>query len=510
MNFNCETEKLGFAEISFETTAEQSLDADITLPDYCPEIQRVLKCNVCVNITSVQNSQGRVTAQANAAVRLLYVGDNGKTAGYEQNYPLQKFIESNAITSESAVSVNVNVDYVNCRAVNPRRIDVRAMMTFLFKAINKRNENILCNADGGGIQLMQEEGNFASLIGACEKSFPMSEVIELSEDKSVISQIVNVISCASANEIKVINNKALVKGDYMVKIYYIAEESGNIESFEHSMPLSQIIELEGINEGSICSLKLNVASCETSLKADSSGDMRLIDLNARINAFLIAFEEIPVSIVTDAYSTEYEAKNTVKNIEMLEYNDKMNSSFTNKVVLESIGVAVDCVLAVWCSDIKYNFTSKEDKCIISGTYQATVIYKDGENQVGIIQKPVDFEYTSRLANKAERVICYGSANITGCSCAVTGDSRLELKTEIEVSSIVLSSCMKKYVSLIEISEDSKKKNKACALTIYFCDKGESVWNIARRYNTTVDAIMQENDLTQPIIDSNRMMLIPGA
>lgn len=509
MNFNCETQKLGFCENVFESTAEQSLDADISLPDYCPEIQRILRCSVNANITSVQNSSGRVTAECNAVIRLIYVSESGKTAAFEQNYPLQKHIESNKITSDSAVSVSVNTDYVNCRAVNSRRVDIRAMLTFVFKAVNKRTESILCNAEGAGIQLMSEELNVAAMTGVCEKAFFMSEVVELNDEKKTVSQIVNVSSYAIAGDVKIINNKALVKGDMAVKIYYVAEDTGAIENIEHLMPISQIIELDGLNENSLYGLKLNVCSCEVNAKADSSGNMRLIDLNARINAFLISFEENPLSIIKDAYSTEYEAKNSSKNIQLFEYRDKFDSSFTNKVVLESIGVSVDCVLAVWCSDIKYNFSSKDDKCVTSGNYQATVIYRDSEKNIGIIQKPVDFEFSSKLSNRAERIVCYGSAVITGCSCAVTGDSRLELKTEICASGIVLSTFNQKYISTIDISENSVKTDKACALTIYFCDDGEDVWNIARRYNTTVDAIMNENDLTDRVISNSRMMLIPG-
>jgi len=509
MNFNCETQKLGFCETVFESTAEQSLDADITLPDYCPEIQRILKCSVEANIISVQNTSGRVTAEASAVVRLLYVGENGKPAGYEQSYPLQKFIESNRVTTDSAVSVNINTDYVNCRAVNSRRLDIRAMLTFVFKVQNKREENILCSADGSGIQLMQENYSFSAMRGVCEKSFSLNEVIEMGEKTHPVSQIINVSTCAQASEVKIINNKALVKGDCTVKIYYISENSSTIESIEHALPISQIIELDGTNENSICSLRLSMTSCEAIAKADTSGDMCLIDLNARISAFMAAFEEIPLSLITDAYSTEYEVKNTFKNIELLEYNDKFNSNFTNKVVFESIGVSVDCVLAVWCSDIKYSFSAKDDKCFINGTYQATVVYRDSEGKIGIIQKPVDFDYSSKLGKKSERILCYGSAAISSCFCAVTGDSRLELKTEIFISAVVLSSCTKKYVSAIEINEEGFKCDKSCALTVYFSDKGETLWDIARRYNTTVEAIMAENNISENVIDESRMMIIPG-
>lgn len=510
MNYNTRYQKTGFCDTVYETTAEQSLDADISLPDYCPEIQRILKCTVIPNVTSVQNNSGRITADATAVVRILYIGDNGKAAGYEQSYPLQKFVESGKVNSDSAVDVRIKTDYANCRAVNPRRIDVRAMMTFIFKAVNKIEENILCDADGEGIQTMYEEINAASLCGLNNRGFTLNEVMELGSDKAAVSQIVNVSAHALPSEIKIINNKALIKGECCIKIYYIGEDSSAIESAEHSMPISQIIELDGINEGCKTNVTLSVCSVETNPKADSSGDIRLIDLNVRINAFMEAFEEVPMSLITDAYSTEYETKNTQKSIELLSFNCSFSNDFTNKVVLESIGVSVDCVLAVWCSDIKYSFTPKEDKCNVSGTYQANILYKDSEGQTGMIQKPVDFGYQVKLNDSSERITCFGSVQIVNCLCSVTGDSRLELKTELSASGMILSNCMKKYISSIELTGENKTKKESCALTIYFCEKNENIWNIARRYNTTVDAIKTENEMTDDYIAEDCLLLIPSS
>lgn len=508
MNLNCETQKAGFCETVFESTAEQSLDADISLPDYCPEIQRILKCTVSPNITSVQNNSGRVTADVNATVRVIYADENGKIAAYEQNYPLQKFIESNKINSDSAVSVTINTDYVNCRAVNSRRVDIRGILTFLFRAINKREEHILCSVSGGGMQVSSSEYSFASVTGVCERAFSMSEVVELDDSREPVSRIINVSSNVSASDVKVINNKALIKGDCNVKIYYITE-SGSVESVEHSMPVSQIVELEGLNEKSISSLSLNVCSCEAAAKSNTSGDMRLIDLNMRITAFMVAFDEIPLSLIDDAYSTEYEVKNTVKNTEIFEYNDNIAGVFTNKVIFESIGVSVDCVLSVWCSDIKYNFSCKDGQFVASGTYNANILYKDSDNEPGVVQKLVDFEYVSKLPMKAEKILSYGCVSVLGCSCAATGDSRLELKTEMSVNATVLTSSMKKYIGSTELSGERAKNKKPCALTIYFCDGNETLWNIAKKYATTVDAVMSENGIDGECVESGRMLLIPG-
>jgi hypothetical protein len=128
-----------------------------------------------------------------------------------------------------------------------------------------------------------------------------------------------------------------------------------------------------------------------------------------------------------------------KSFELLSKNDSFNTSFTNKVVLESIGVSVDCVICVWCSDLKYSFITKDRKCVLCGTYSANVIYRDSEGKIDIIQKTVDFEYNIKTREECERNICFGNVTITGCACNIAADSSLDFKTEIDISGIVLSS-----------------------------------------------------------------------
>ena len=47
------------------------------------------------------------------------------------------------------------------------------------------------------------------------------------------------------------------------------------------------------------------------------------------------------------------------------------------------------------------------------------------------------------------------------------------------------------------------------LTVYFADAGEEIWDIARRYNTTVEAVEQENGITGETVAQKCMLLIPG-
>lgn len=509
MNYNSENKKLIFCETALETTAEQSVEADVTLPDYCPEIRKILRCSVAADVVSVQTSHGKVTVQGNATVKVIYVGENGNISSFENVQPLQKTVESDVINSESSVDVRINVDYVNGRAVSPRRIDVRAMTTFVICVKRKREETVLCRADGCGIQTKSEEHVFSNLVGLCTKGFNLTEVIEISDSKNPVSQILNTSAYAFVNDVKVINNKILIKGDCAVKIHYLCENKDTVDFVEHSIPISQIIEVDGVSENSAGSLSLKVTSCETSGKVDTSGMMRLLDLNIRVSASFVAYDDVSLEMITDAYSTSKELKNTVKSLEISKVSKKFDTTFINKVVVESIGVSVDSVLGVWCSDLKCSSALKGKSCVLSGNYQATVLYKDSEGQAGIVQKPVDFEYEIGLSDEVSGISCQPSLQIAASSCALAGESKLEIKTEINACGIILENKIVRYVSDIEVLDDIRNSSDGCALTIYFSDENEKVWNIAKKYKTTVRAVMDENALEDDTVTSRRFLLIPA-
>ena len=48
----------------------------------------------------------------------------------------------------------------------------------------------------------------------------------------------------------------------------------------------------------------------------------------------------------------------------------------------------------------------------------------------------------------------------------------------------------------------------CALLLYYGTAGETVWDIAKKYSTSIQAIVEENDLTQERLTENGMLLIP--
>ena len=99
MNFNINTAEVAVNETVFSKSIEQSVDCDITLPDYCGDIGRILKCFVRPNITNSSLNSQRIVIDGTVIVSLMFVSD-GKIQCYEYSSPFSANIDFNCDSSE--------------------------------------------------------------------------------------------------------------------------------------------------------------------------------------------------------------------------------------------------------------------------------------------------------------------------------------------------------------------------------------------------------------------------
>ena len=60
------------------------------------------------------------------------------------------------------------------------------------------------------------------------------------------------------------------------------------------------------------------------------------------------------------------------------------------------------------------------------------------------------------------------------------------------------------------ADDTTVPNEKSALTLCFAQKGQTLWEIAKQYQTTCDLIRAENDLQDDPLAADRMLLVPSA
>ena len=98
-----------------------------------------------------------------------------------------------------------------------------------------------------------------------------------------------------------------------------------------------------------------------------------------------------------------------------------------------------------------------------------------------------------------------------CGYTITGASAVEIMVDLSINAAVYEKCNITLISDVEVMENTpiERKRKG-ALTIYFPNNNECVWDIARIYNASVEEIMRINELESETLKAGRMILVPIA
>lgn len=508
MDLNVKTQILHINELLFSNSSDQPIDSDITMPDYCPDIKKILKCIVSPRLVSARCTADRVNVEANAQIQIMYSNEDNNIFCYEKTFPFSKSIDIGKPIENPVVEVKLRTSYVNTRAVSSRRIDIHSSVVVDVTIKSKREEQVVADAENCGIQLLKNCKNVCSFVGEAVKTFSLMETVDLGEGKSPIFQVLRVTSNIINEDMKATNNKVLVSGDLKVNVLYCTDtDKYHPEVFEHTLPISQIIDIDGISEKTNNSVSLCCSGVEVIPKNDSSGAKKLLDISASINAVIKAVTNIDIALPTDCYSTQYNLNCQKKTVRFENEVEKIRDSMMIKKNEKISGIKIDEIYDIWCDDIKATSQINKGEINVKGSLIVCILGKDDSSAPFYTERTVEFDKVLQM--KGEHHSCQSDINVKNMSVSyiLSSEDTLDLRIEIMIESSVIRNMPRELIESIQIDKESKKKNNA-ALSIYFADENESVWDIARNFNTTLNVIREENDLGDSEKVGKRMLFIP--
>lgn len=506
MNINTVNTDISMKRLAFEEAAEQQIESDITLPDYFPDIVRVIKCTLKANIVSVSSGGNRITADGNAIISVLYICESGKLHCFEQKIPVSKYVETPK-AEECTCVASAKTQYVNCRVISQRRIDIRGSIGIDFKAYEKCDKRIVSSCENKNIQLRTKSANVSNLKDCVSRCFSMNETIEIGASQGTIGQIVRCNAIAVLDSTKLVAGKILVKGELKVKVVFLTDGECVLEKIENSMPISQIIEA-ATTESCSDFVTLCVPSVEVHAKTDSSGALRLIDVSAVIRADVSIYENEEIQYTTDAYSTEYETDFQRESVELKSIFEKFSDTYLCKGSVEISGSAVKSIEDIFCNGLNYTVSLSGNEMLISGKANVSFLAVNSEDELQSFDRELDFQY-KRATILGENFSASCNVTPTGIDYILSAENKLDIRIETEISGLIFDASKKQIISDISCDEAKKKKKRSAALTIYFAQQGEEIWEIARRYNTRVDLICAENNINSDCVEQNQKLYIPS-
>ncbi len=490
------------------TVAEQPVDFELTLPDYCPDIERILSCVLIPKIYLSNVSGDRLSVEGGSCVRVMYVdGDKGTVRSYEYSKPFSESLPLGESVSDCALYVEAKPEYINCRALSPRKLSLHGAFSLCASVAAVGHSEFCACESQEELQMKGEVLEASSLCGLCTESFNLQEDIP-ADTKDGISALLSHRLSASITELKSIHNKIMLSGELKLDILCLSDgEQRELRCLSYSLPISRVIDCEGAREDAVIDGDLTVMSGEVHLGGDALDGSGVLSLDARLSFSAMCYLSEEIEVLSDAFATDREVDVRIAPFSCC--GDMICRSFTEigKATLQ-IDDKIGRVHDVHCEKCTVSFNETDSGVLISAKLCVEVLYEDQAGELKCVRRDAEFSCRPDTADRdtVERL----RASVTSLSYRLTDGSGLEIRAEICYR---LTLCKRLSCSAVaSICADDEAPLRGCegSLVLYYADGDDSVWDISKRFSSRPADIRSENALEGDTVGKGMMLLIPSA
>ncbi len=511
MEYNIKKEPLSACETVFDGLVEQPVDLDFSLPDYCPDVKKILKCQICPQINSRDISGDKLYIEGNANISLMYLDEEKMSIRCcEHSSPFSTSINLKTSVQEAIVFTKTKTEYVNCRAVTPRRLDIHGAFSICAKVKCRKEKELVCDIEGDSIEKNKVTTKCNHVMGLGQQYFNITEVIDKGSRQPNVEYILKSSVNVELQDYKTLQNKVMLNAVANIKVVYISDiEYSTIDALEHTIPISQVLDIEGVEDNCACDINLEVLNHEISIRPSESDDVNLLSFECKIGASAVAFEEKDTEILSDVYSVNYESEPKYEKVVLTNLADKLDETCAIKSTIELNEDELSGLIDSGGDLTSVKCFLKEGKIIFEGKINTCILAKDVEDIPVYFERLVEFTYEYTLDNVDAPVLCEENIQLKFCECRLVGKNSIEVTAELKLGALIFVESTHMSITDIFVDEEKpREKDQKAALTLYYADEGEKLWDIARKYCTSVEKIKLENELEDEKLHGRTMLFIP--
>ena len=358
--------------------------------------------------------------------------------------------------------------------------------------------SIAVDADDEGVECKKKafEADLA-LCSACE-NFTVMEEYELS---APISSVVRMNATPKVLEHKIVSGRLIIKGEIDLTIIYVSDEADSVKEAHFTLPVNHFMSVGCAEEGDRADLRLDI--CRLSAEPIGREGKEIA-----VEVFLEASAEITrketIEALCDCYCIGRESACEKGEISINTLSK--NESKTHEIRLpldESIsGEVIDAF-----AEIKNTLASvnEQGEVMLKGDLSAGMLARSGDGEIAALQKSQPIEVSLAADRDYIGAVCDGEMQVLSAA-------RVPNKNEVCVTLLLAAKILKSetipVVSGMSISSEETARDPKTAMIIYFAKAGEDAFDIAKRYNTSYRAVMEQNGLEDGVLSSNKKILIP--
>ncbi len=484
-------------------------EGDAIVPDSKSDIAKILWVDSVSFIEKTEIQKGRIIFTGESEFTVLYTPEeNSLVNSIKVKIPFNHIEECPLVTPEDKYKVSCDTVKTECSLINSRKISLKAFVSIDFKAFCDLPLLVPVNIKAPSVETKSENVSFSRIAACIEESFNVSDTLIVPQGKPSVDTLLLSDAEIKDTSVKIVTGKAVVKGCLSLFQLYLSEE-GSLSYMQHDLPFTEISDIPDISEDMYCDTTFSIKNINLEKDISSPEDGRSINLSSEICISLLAFSKEDVNLVKDAYVPGMTLSLSFCPSKKSEIISIKEESLTIK---EALDLPIDMPPMEQLCPVKgriktLNAEGKDGKINIAGSIEATITYISSANEISFFNAEIPFNATYDCPlSDADLVL---KANITHIDYNFINQAKLDLRCIISLNILVFKNT-EDFSLINEVSLGEVSLEKRPSIVIYFVKSGDTLWDIAKRYATTIQKIMAANDLSEDeIIHQGMRILIPA-
>ncbi len=479
-----------YYDIIYSDTFECGVDMEYYLPDYCPDIQKILKCCAVPQLESVSAAGDRLTISGNLNVTVLYCDDKAAAVrSCEFNKEFTAAAKLPQTTASAVAEVIPHCGHMVCRAVNARKLDVHIPVFFDSNVFSVSSDTFTKDIENA--EKLTESVSISEAILNCSRELSFTHDFELAETAPPIESVFRKDVKISKITYTAEDNAITVSGDINFSICYRSYDDNSVyEKMKYTIPFSEIIPCDGVSSdpGQIWNVELIPTNYSVQLKEDSVGEYTRISLYLKATAYIRGYRNTEIHVVKDCYTTDCIGKE--------KYNKQSFRCYENKGLAAEIIKTIsleNCerVLDLWCSDFTVASFSEPGKINYRGSFSVNTLYIGKDHRLSSAVKLCDFTIPAELADAFQRKAS-AAGNVEITDFRLLNESEIEFRADISVLAFIV--VRKTADQLIDEEYISELPEHSGNRLIVCYDSGQSLWELGKKHRIPLETIRAVNDI----------------
>lgn len=489
-------------EMTKKESAQVIKERDIIVPDGKPDMQSVIQLDGEICIDQIDVTQDRVMYKGRINVCILYraIGNPRCIHTMKGSIPIEDFMIVEGVNKDQRVDLDYSVEHMSYNILNERKINVKTIMEITVTATGCKETTVITDIHTeGAVETKEDAIEIVSLCNEKEDKQIVKEDLTVAANKPCVGEILKSYVQIQDEQVKRTDSEIKYNGMLEVITMYKVAGDEDIEIVSHRIPFEGIIDSPQDDEEMYWDCNLSVEPSYMQVAPDYDGEDRIIECEFVVTAKYKTYNKSNYDTVSDLYCPGKKIKTKEKQLDYMNLKDKVKLEIPKKeaIPLEDEGLDNVEVFNIQVKPCIEEKTLQDNKIMLQGILEfKLILLNKGEeaNSVQTIVNMVPFTQEMDIDKEPENALVMPCVRVRDINIYAQTKREVVVEYLLECAAEVYERSILKVLEEVEIEDMTKEELDAYpSMTVYQVKKGDNLWNLAKRFNTTVKEIEQLND-----------------